>query len=94
MEEVPSVNDGWTGNEPGLLQDDSRELSKALSETPDARRHAREAALEIAQRTAEQLTHEQAETIARYLRWNSVFYSPAGLQSLFPGLGPVKGKVS
>jgi hypothetical protein len=48
--------------------------------------------IEQAQKTAEQLTHEQANAIARYLRWNSVFFSPVGLQSLFPGLGPVKGK--
>jgi hypothetical protein len=37
---------GWTGNPPGLLQDDSRDLSRALASKPDAMRRAREAAAE------------------------------------------------
>ena len=35
---------GKTGWPAGMLQDDSRELSKALASKPDAKRHAREAA--------------------------------------------------
>jgi hypothetical protein len=35
---------GRTGWPPGMLQDDSRELSKALASKPDAKLHAREAA--------------------------------------------------
>jgi hypothetical protein len=38
------------------------------------------------------LNREQVDAIRRYVRWNEVFFSPRGLQSLFPGLGPVKGK--
>ena len=37
-------NGGMTGWPPGMLQDDSRELSQALASKPDARMHAREAA--------------------------------------------------
>ena len=37
----------WTGREAGMLQDDSRGLSRWLASTPDARRHAREAAAAI-----------------------------------------------
>ena len=37
-------NGGHTGSPPGLLQDDSRGLSRWMASTPDARRHAREAA--------------------------------------------------
>jgi hypothetical protein len=40
------VNDGWTGNPPGLLQDDSRDLSRALASKPRARMRARNAAAE------------------------------------------------
>ncbi len=40
----------FTGAPPGLLQDDSRELSRWLSSTPEAMRCAREAAREIAER--------------------------------------------
>jgi hypothetical protein len=35
---------GFTGNPPGLLQDDCAGMSKALASKPDARQHAREAA--------------------------------------------------
>ena len=35
---------GKTGWPAGMLQDDSRELSKALASKPDAKQHAREAA--------------------------------------------------
>jgi len=38
----------WTGNKAGMLQDDSRALSRWLASTPDARRHAREAAAAFA----------------------------------------------
>ncbi len=37
----------WTGHPPGLLQDDSPELSRWLASKPDARRLAREAAAVI-----------------------------------------------
>lgn len=37
-----------TGWQPGMLQDDSRELSQCLASKPDARLHAREAAAAIA----------------------------------------------
>jgi hypothetical protein len=42
-----SENGGKTGHPPGMLQDDSRELSKALASKPDAMRQALEAAEEI-----------------------------------------------
>lgn len=42
-----------TGWPPGMLQDDSRELSKALASKPDAMRHAREAAEAIKDAPAE-----------------------------------------
>ncbi len=35
-------NGGKTGWGPGMLQDDSRELSRALAKAPHARRHVRE----------------------------------------------------
>jgi hypothetical protein len=39
-----TINNEPTGWPPGMLQDDSRELSQALASKPDARMHAREAA--------------------------------------------------
>jgi hypothetical protein len=41
-------NGGKTGYPPGMLQDDSRALSRAFASTPDAKLHAREAAAAIA----------------------------------------------
>lgn len=41
---MPNPTTGWP---PGLLQDDSRELSRWLSSQPGARRLAREAAAAI-----------------------------------------------
>lgn len=41
---VQAGNGGRTGSPPGMLQDDSRELSRALASKPDARMHARDAA--------------------------------------------------
>lgn len=43
-----AVQGGKTGWPAGMLQDDSRELSRALSNTPEARLHVREAAAAIA----------------------------------------------
>ncbi len=47
---APSVdrNGGKTGHPPGMLQDDSRKLTKWFAGKPDARLHAREAAAAIA----------------------------------------------
>jgi hypothetical protein len=42
----PDIKTGWPP--PALMQDDSAELSKALSKTPDAKLHAREAAKTLA----------------------------------------------
>jgi hypothetical protein len=47
--------DGWTGHPPGLLQDDSRDLSRALASKPDAMRHAREAGAAIAATAGDEL---------------------------------------
>jgi hypothetical protein len=46
-------NAGWTGNPPGMLQDDSAGMSKWLASKPDAMRNAREAAAAIAARAPE-----------------------------------------
>lgn len=43
---ITENNGGKTGWPPGLLQDDSSQLSKWLAGRPDARREAREAAFE------------------------------------------------
>lgn len=49
------TNGGQTGWPPGLLQDDSKQLSKWFSGRPDARREAREAALEKMAENAREL---------------------------------------
>lgn len=46
------MTDARTGWPPGLLQDEDRRLSKALANTPHARRHAEEAARAIRPRAA------------------------------------------
>ena len=40
-------NGGMTGWPPGMLQDDSRELSRALANAPHARQHVKEACAAI-----------------------------------------------
>jgi hypothetical protein len=45
LKEAPA--DERTGWGPGMLQDDSRELSRALANAPHARLHAKEAALQV-----------------------------------------------
>ena len=42
-------NGGMTGWPPGMLQDDSRELSRALANAPHARQHVKEACAAIKQ---------------------------------------------
>lgn len=41
-------NGGKTGSPPGMLQDDSRQLSRWLANQPHARQHVKEACAEIA----------------------------------------------
>lgn len=48
---IPPPSTGWP---PGLLQDDSRELSRWLANKPDARRRVREACADIARARQEQ----------------------------------------
>ena len=50
-----------TGWPPGMLQDDSRELSQWLATRLDARRHVREAALEIMRPKARNMKHQVSE---------------------------------
>lgn len=49
------ANGGKTGWPPGMLQDDSTQLSKWLAGRPDARREAREAALDKMAENAREL---------------------------------------
>lgn len=56
---MKSTNGGKTGWPPGMLQDDSRELSKWLSSRPDARRRLRESLGQV-----EPLTNEEIDQIA------------------------------
>jgi hypothetical protein len=49
MSDAQALHGGRTGWPPGMLQDDSHELSTWLSTRPDARRLAREAAALAAQ---------------------------------------------
>lgn len=57
----PAAEGRRTGWPPGMLQDDSRELSRALAQKPGARRQADEAAAEIVRR-------ERRAAIAEELR--------------------------
>lgn len=41
-------NGGKTGSQPGMLQDDSRGLSRCLANSPHARQHVKEACAAIA----------------------------------------------
>lgn len=64
-------SDERTGWPPGLLQDDSRELSRALASKPDAMVHARDAVAKIGQPeapTAAPLADEQATAFLLELR--------------------------
>ena len=45
--EKAEQNGGMTGWPPGMLQDDSRELSRALANAPHARQHVKEACAAI-----------------------------------------------
>ena len=47
-------NGGKTGSPPGMLQDDSRKLSRWLANQPHARQHVREACEAIAKAQGEQ----------------------------------------
>ena len=49
----PFKHGGKTGWPPGMLQDDSRELSRALASKPDARLQVREACQSINNQTKE-----------------------------------------
>ncbi|MGV8822968.1 hypothetical protein [Methylibium petroleiphilum] len=60
-------SDERTGWPPGLLQDDSRELSRALASKPDAMVHARDAVAKIGQPEAPTAARMERDALAEQL---------------------------